>query len=81
MKTVFVQASRTVPVVYKTEMEMSNVYSVLPTLLLIGFLVWSMRRAGRQPQYLSWFDNWICPETSIIFLNLCRFYDGRYGWR
>ena len=25
---------------------MSNVFSVLPTLLLIGFLVWSMRRAG-----------------------------------
>lgn len=41
-----IEASRAVPVLYKSQMEMSNVFSVLPTLLLIGFLVWSMRRAG-----------------------------------
>jgi len=38
--------SRAVPVLYKSQMEMSNVISFLPTLLLIGFLFWSMRRAG-----------------------------------
>lgn len=41
-----IEPSRAVPVLYKSQMEMSNVFSVLPTLLLIGFLVWSMRRAG-----------------------------------
>lgn len=38
--------SRSVPVTYKSQIEMSNVVSFLPTLLLLGFLVWSMRRAG-----------------------------------
>ena len=38
--------SRAVPVLYKTQMEISSVFSILPTLLLIGFLIWSMRRAG-----------------------------------
>ena len=38
--------SRSVPVTYKTQMEMSSFFSFIPTLLLIGFLVWSMRRAG-----------------------------------
>lgn len=41
-----IEPSRAVPVLYKSQMEMSNVFSALPTLLLIGFLVWSMRRAG-----------------------------------
>jgi len=41
-----IDPSRSVPVLYKSQMEMSNFFSVLPTLLLIGFLVWSMRRAG-----------------------------------
>ena len=41
-----IEASRAVPVLYKSQMEASSVVSALPTLLLIGFLVWSMRRAG-----------------------------------
>jgi len=41
-----IDSSRAIPVLYKSQMEMSSVFSVLPTLLLIGFLVWSMRRAG-----------------------------------
>lgn len=41
-----IEPSRAIPVVYKSQMEMSSVLSFLPTLLLIGFLVWSMRRAG-----------------------------------
>ena len=39
-------ATRGVPVLYKTQMEMSSVFSALPTLLIIGFLFWSMRRAS-----------------------------------
>ena len=31
---------------YKQEIEMSNVISSLPTLLLIAFLFWSFRRAS-----------------------------------
>merc|ERR1719310_1798776 len=38
--------SRGVSVLYKTQMEMSSVLSALPTLLIIGFLFWSMRRAS-----------------------------------
>jgi len=41
-----IEVSRSVPVLYKSQMELSNVLNFLPTLLLIGFLVWSMRRAG-----------------------------------
>jgi len=41
-----VEASRGVPVIYKSEIEIGNVVSFLPTLLLIGFLVWSFKRAG-----------------------------------
>merc|ERR1719204_1169634 len=41
-----IDPSRAVPVLYKSQLEMSNFFSILPTLLLIGFLVFSMRRAG-----------------------------------
>merc|ERR1719400_865670 len=41
-----IEASRGVPVLYKTQMEMSSVLSALPTLLMVGFLIWSMRRAS-----------------------------------
>jgi len=41
-----IEASRSIPVLYKTQMEASSVASALPTLLLIGFLFWSMKRAG-----------------------------------
>merc|ERR1719220_1947450 len=41
-----IDASRGVPVLYKTQMEMSSVLSALPTLPLVGFLIWSMRRAS-----------------------------------
>ena len=41
-----VDVSRGVPVVYKSQMEWSNVVSFLPNLLIIGFLIWSMRRAS-----------------------------------
>ena len=39
-------AARVVPVLYKTQMEMSSVVSSLPTLLLLGFAIYSMRRMG-----------------------------------
>ena len=45
-KELGMDSTNAIPVLYKTQMEMSSVFSVLPTLLLIGFLVWSMRRAG-----------------------------------
>merc|ERR1719242_142874 len=38
--------ARVVPVLYKTQMEMSSVVSALPTILLLGFLFYSMRRMG-----------------------------------
>jgi len=41
-----IEKHKSVPVLYKTQMEASNLMSALPTLLLIGFLFWSMRRAG-----------------------------------
>jgi AFG3 family protein len=41
-----IEAARTVAVLYKSQVEMSSVFSLLPTLLMVGFLVWSMRRAG-----------------------------------
>ena len=40
------EKSRSIPVLYKTQMEASSVASALPTLLIIGFLFWSMKRAG-----------------------------------
>eukprot|EP00092_Neocalanus_flemingeri_P036230 GFUD01039447.1.p1 GENE.GFUD01039447.1~~GFUD01039447.1.p1 ORF type:complete len:793 (+),score=314.28 GFUD01039447.1:112-2490(+) len=40
------EASRSVPVLYKSQMDAASVVSALPTLLIIGLLVWSMRRAG-----------------------------------
>ena len=46
LKELGMDSTNAIPVLYKTQMEMSSVFSVLPTLLLIGFLVWSMRRAG-----------------------------------
>ncbi len=39
-------SSRFVPVLYKSQIEMSNIASALPTLLLIAFLIFSFRRAG-----------------------------------
>lgn len=41
-----IDPSRTVPVLYKSQAELGTFLSFLPTLLLIGFLIWSMRRAG-----------------------------------
>lgn len=35
-----------VPVVYKSQIEMMNVVSALPTILLLGMVFWSIRRAG-----------------------------------
>merc|ERR1711874_141154 len=39
-------SANSVPVFYKQEIEMSNVVSALPTLLLVAFLFWSFRRAS-----------------------------------
>ena len=41
-----IDPARSVPVVYKSQTELGTVLSFLPTVLLIGFLIWSMRRAG-----------------------------------
>ena len=41
-----IEKTRSIPVLYKTQMEASSVASALPTLLIIGFLFWSMKRAG-----------------------------------
>uniref|UniRef100_A0A4D5R9X8 AFG3-like protein 2 n=1 Tax=Scolopendra viridis TaxID=118503 RepID=A0A4D5R9X8_SCOVI len=35
-----------VPVIYKTEMDGSSIVSYLPTLLLVGFLLWMMKRSA-----------------------------------
>ncbi len=41
-----IDPARAVPVVYRSQTELGTLLSFLPTLLLIGFLIWSMRRAG-----------------------------------
>jgi len=41
-----IDTGRQVPVYFKSEMESSQIFSALPTLLLLGFLVWSSRRMG-----------------------------------
>lgn len=35
-----------VPVIYKTEIEASSLSGILPTLLIIGFLIYMMRRSA-----------------------------------
>lgn len=35
-----------IPVIYKTEIEASNLTGILPTLLIIGFLIYMMRRSA-----------------------------------
>lgn len=35
-----------VPVIYKTELEASNLSGILPTLIVIGFLLYMMRRSA-----------------------------------
>lgn len=35
-----------VPVIYKTEIEPASLTGILPTLLIIGFLLWMMRRSA-----------------------------------
>lgn len=35
-----------IPVIYKTELEAASLTGVLPTLLIIGFLVYMMRRSA-----------------------------------
>merc|ERR1712242_138588 len=42
-----VDAARYVPVLYKSQMEFSSILSSLPTLLLVGFLIWSGRNMTR----------------------------------
>ncbi|XP_013790996.1 AFG3-like protein 2 [Limulus polyphemus] len=41
-----IEPSNFVPVVYKTEMDGSSLVSLLPTILLFGFLFWTMRRTS-----------------------------------
>lgn len=41
-----IEPTNFVPVVYKSEIDGSNVIGMLPTLLMIGFLIWSVRRAS-----------------------------------
>lgn len=43
-----IEPANFVPVLYKNEIEAKNVVGALPTLMIIGFLLWSMRkfRAG-----------------------------------
>jgi len=41
-----IDTGRQVPVYFKSEMESSQIFSALPTLLLLGFLIWSSRRMG-----------------------------------
>lgn len=35
-----------IPVIYKTEVEAANLTGLLPTLLIIGFLIYMMRRSA-----------------------------------
>ncbi|KAF7491995.1 AFG3-like protein 2 [Sarcoptes scabiei] len=41
-----VEPSNFTPVIYKNEIESSNIVSFLPTALIIGLILWSMRRAS-----------------------------------
>ena len=42
-----IDTAKYLPVLYKSEMELRNMASSIPTLLLFGFLVWSARNMGR----------------------------------
>lgn len=41
-----IEPSNYVPVIYKSELEASSVTGILPTLLIIGFLIYMMRRSA-----------------------------------
>lgn len=41
-----VEAVNFIPVIYKTEIEASSLGGLLPTLLIIGFLIYMMRRSA-----------------------------------
>lgn len=41
-----IEPSNNVPVVYKTQFEISSLLGFIPTLLIVGFMIWSMRKAG-----------------------------------
>ena len=66
-------SANSVPVFYKQEIEMSNVVSALPTLLLVAFLFWSFRRASGAMGGMSrgkilsliWFKDY-CPKFDIL---------------
>lgn len=45
-KEMHLEPQQFVPVIYKTEMDASSFIGYLPTLLLIGFLIWSVRRSS-----------------------------------
>jgi AFG3 family protein len=40
------ESSRFIPVLYKSQIEAGNVLGAIPTLLILGFLFWSFRRAS-----------------------------------
>ena len=42
-----IEPANFIPVVYKSEMEASNIIGALPTILLFGFLFWSFRGMSR----------------------------------
>lgn len=41
-----IEAVNFIPVIYKTELEASSLGGILPTLLIIGFLIYMMRRSA-----------------------------------
>lgn len=41
-----IEPANYIPVIYKTELELSSVSGILPSLLIIGFLVYMMRRSA-----------------------------------
>lgn len=41
-----IEPSNFIPVIYKTEIEAASLTGILPTLLIIGFLIYMMRRSA-----------------------------------
>lgn len=41
-----VEGSNFIPVIYKTEIEAASLTGILPTILIIGFLIFMMRRSA-----------------------------------
>ena len=48
-----IDSANFIPVLYKSQIELSNIVSALPTLLILGFVAWSFMRAGNMMSGMS----------------------------